>query len=302
MMSGPTLLVLAAGMGSRYGGLKQIDPVGPDGEAIIDYSIHDALVSGFSKVVFVIRKDIEEAFLEFLGDRWKGRIEIEFAFQELDDLPGDFEKPESRTKPWGTGHAIWVARSQVTTPFLVINGDDFYGRGSFALASQRLNQAKDGEKADFCMVGYRLANTLSENGTVSRGICGTDAKGRLESVTECTKIGYGKEGELLNQEEGQERAFTGSELTSMNMFGFTPSIFDYLEREMMSFLGTRLHEEKSELYIPSVVSQLIASGEADVEVLDTDEKWFGVTYREDRDAVKGRLAELVKEGVYPQAL
>ena len=301
-MPGPTLLVLAAGMGSRYGGLKQIDPVGPDGEAIIDYSIHDALESGFSKVVFVIRKDIEAAFLEFLGDRWKGRIEIEFAFQELEDLPEGFSKPSGREKPWGTGHAIWVARDQVQTPFLVINGDDFYGRGSFALAAERLNRAKDGAKADYCMVGYRLANTLSENGTVSRGICKTDAEGRLESVTEFTKIGKGKSGSLENWQEGDERNFSGEELTSMNMFGFTPSIFEYLERELKGFLKERAEEEKSELYIPSVVSQLITGGQAEVEVLDTDEHWFGVTYREDRDIVKGRLSELVAEGVYPKAL
>jgi dTDP-glucose pyrophosphorylase len=301
-MSGPTLLVLAAGMGSRYGGLKQIEPVGPSGEAIIDYSIHDALVSGFSKVVFVIRKDIEEAFVEFLGDRWTGRIDIELAFQELDDLPKGYAKPADRKKPWGTGHAIWVARNQVETPFLVINGDDFYGRGSFALASNKLKSAKDGQRADYCMVGYRLANTLSENGTVSRGICATDHQGNLESVTEYTRIGRDDGGQLAHREGGQQQVFSGDELTSMNMFGFTPSVFHHLERELCSFLGMRGHEAKSELYIPSVVSTLIKGGMANVEVLDTNEQWFGVTYREDLDAVKAQLLELIGQGVYPSAL
>jgi len=301
-MSGPALLVLAAGMGSRYGGLKQIDPVGPDGEAIIDYSIHDALDSGFSKVVFVIRRDIETAFKEFLGDRWTGKIEIEFAFQELDDLPAPFSKPEAREKPWGTGHAIWVARNQIETPFLVINGDDFYGRGSFALAAKKLGKAEDGEKADYCMVGYRLANTLSENGTVSRGICATDEAGKLDSVKEYTAIGRGEKGDLFHKGGDEHKAFEGNELTSMNMFGFTPSIFSYLEEELSLFLKTQGQEEKSEIYIPSVVSHLISSGEAEVEVLDTDEQWFGVTYREDRDAVKSRLMGLIEKGVYPKAL
>lgn len=297
----PTLLVLAAGMGSRYGGLKQIDPVGPGGETIIDYSIHDAIEAGFGKVVFVIRRDIETAFREFLGDRFQGRIEMDFAFQELDALPPGFSVPQGRTKPWGTGHAILVAKGQVDTPFLVINGDDFYGRRSFQRAAQRLSSARDNTVADYCMVAYRLGNTLSDFGTVSRGICSVDDEAFLQGVTEYTKIG--REGDnIVHREENSCTPFEGQEPTSMNMFGFTPSIFDHLEERFEAFLQKRGQEEKSELYIPQVLSELIEEKLATVQALDTPEQWFGVTYREDREHVKGELSKLIEAGVYPSKL
>jgi UTP-glucose-1-phosphate uridylyltransferase len=244
----PTLLVLAAGMGSRYGGLKQIDPVGPNGETIIDYSIYDAIQAGFGKVVFVIRKDIEKPFREFLGERLTGHIEVAFAFQELDALPDGFDVPAGRQKPWGTGQAILVAKNEVQTPCLVINGDDFYGRESFIQASHYLQKAQDGDsnsgKADYSMVGYQLANTLSENGSVSRGICQVSEEGYLSGVQEFTKIEKTEKGLAHTHADGSLHPFTGSEPTSMNMFGFTPSIFDHLENAFVEFLKERGQEEK----------------------------------------------------------
>ena len=300
-MAQPTLLVLAAGMGSRYGGLKQIDPVGPQGETIIDYSIYDAIKAGFGKVVFVIRRDIESAFREFLGTRLDHRIEVAFAFQELDALPAGFAVPEGRTKPWGTGHAILVARNLVKTPCLVINGDDFYGRDSFARAAQFLKQAQDNARAQYCMVAYQLGNTLSENGSVSRGICEVSTQGHLLSVKEHTKILRESQG-IFNREEGNERTFKGVEPTSMNMFGFTPSIFDHLDRQFKGFLQERGQELKSELYIPSVVNRLIQEKRADMTVLESPEQWFGVTYREDRESVCASVKALIAKGVYPKKL
>ena len=300
-MSQPTLLVLAAGMGSRYGGLKQIDPVGPQGETIIDYSIHDAIQAGFEKVVFVIRRDIEAAFKEFLGQRLKGRIEVAFAFQELNALPKGFSVPEGRSKPWGTGHAILVARELVTSPCLVINGDDFYGRESFVRAAQFLKQARDTTRDQYCMVAYQLGNTLSENGSVSRGICEVSNAQHLLSVKEHTKISREATG-IFNREEGLVRGFQGKEPTSMNMFGFTPSIFGHLERQFSEFLQQRGQELKSELYIPSVVNRLIEEQRADVTVLESPEQWFGVTYREDRVSVCASVKALIESGVYPKKL
>lgn len=298
----PTLLVLAAGMGSRYGGLKQIDPVGPNGETIIDYSIYDAIQAGFGKVVFVIRRDIEEAFRNFLGHKLDGHIEVDFAFQELDALPEGFSVPAERQKPWGTGHAILVAKDLVNTPCLVINGDDFYGRESFQAASKYLSQAKDGDKADYSMVGYQLGNTLSENGSVSRGICQVSDQQHLLSVQEFTKISKDDQGISHENEDGSRHPFSGQEPTSMNMFGFTPSIFEHLETQFVEFLKLRGQELKSELYIPAVVNQLISENRATCTVIPTPEQWFGVTYQEDREGVCASVKALIEKGVYPQTL
>ena len=299
----PTLLVLAAGMGSRYGGLKQIDPVGPNGETIIDYSIYDAIQAGFGKVVFVIRRDIEEAFRDFLGDRLNPHIEVAFAFQELNAaLPEGFSVPEGRSKPWGTGHAILVAKDEVKTPCLVINGDDFYGRVSFMKASEYLNSAKDSDMADYSMVGYQLCNTLSDFGSVSRGICSVSEEQHLMGVKEFTSIAKTAMGISHQNDDGSLHAFSGQEATSMNMFGFTPSIFEHLEKDFKTFLDNRGHEEKSELYIPAVVNQLIQEKKATCTVIPTPEQWFGVTYREDRDHVCGSIQKLISNGVYPEKL
>lgn len=297
----PTLLVLAAGMGSRYGGLKQIDPLGPQGETIIDYSLHDAIAAGFGKVVFVIRRDIESDFREFMGRRWEGRIEIAYAFQELDALPAGFSAPDGREKPWGTAHAIAVAKEQVKTPFLVINGDDFYGREAFLRAADFLKSTRDDELCRYGMVGYHLGNTLSENGSVSRGICEVNDKGQLVGVLENTEIV--RDGELIsNRAAGQERELDFDAPTSMNMLAFTPSIFDHIETQFKGFLEQRGQELKSEFYIPTVVNDLISAGRATVQVLDCEAKWFGVTYREDKACVQQSIAELVEQGVYPEHL
>jgi dTDP-glucose pyrophosphorylase len=298
----PTLLVLAAGMGSRYGGLKQIDPVGPNGETIIDYSIYDAIQAGFGKVVFVIRRDIEDAFRNFLGDRLNDHIEVAFAFQELDALPEGFSVPQGRTKPWGTGHAILVAKDEVNTPCLVINGDDFYGRESFAKASEYLIAAKDETMADYSMVAYQLCNTLSDFGSVSRGICTVSEQQHLMGVEEFTKISKTGISITHQQDDGSHHEFSGQEATSMNMFGFTPSIFEHLEKHFVAFLESRSQEEKSELYIPAVVNQLIQEKLATCTVIPTSEQWFGVTYREDREHVCSCIQKLISSGVYPEKL
>jgi dTDP-glucose pyrophosphorylase len=297
----PTLLVLAAGMGSRYGGLKQIDPLGPQGETIIDYSLYDAIEAGFGKVVFVIRRDIESDFRDFLGSRWDDRIEIAYAFQELDALPEGFIVPEGRAKPWGTAHAIAVAKDHVETPFLVINGDDFYGREAFLRAVDFLNSACDDEVCRYGMVGYHLGNTLSENGSVSRGICEVNDRGQLVGVLENTEIVRDAEG-ISNRAAGQERQLDFDAPTSMNMLAFTPSIFTHIDTQFTDFLKERGQELKSEFYIPTVVNDLIAAGRATVQVLDCEAKWFGVTYREDKACVQQSIAELVKQGTYPEQL
>jgi NDP-sugar pyrophosphorylase family protein len=294
-----TLLVMAAGMGSRYGGLKQIDPVGPNGETIIDYSIHDAKKAGFDKVVFIIRHAIEEEFKNFIGSRFEGVIDVEYAFQEIDKLPNGYSVPEGREKPWGTGHAILMAKDLIDAPFLVINGDDFYGQNAFTQAAKYLNKAKDGSKADYCMVGYDLINTLSEHGTVSRGICEVDGKGNLVNVVETLKIT--EENDQIIDHDTQKN-LNKDAIASMNMFGFTPSLFGYLEEKFKTFLNERISEEKSEYFIPQVVKELIDEEMAEVNVLRTSSKWFGITYKEDKPLVSKAVSNLVNEGVYPQKL
>ncbi len=296
----PTLLILAAGMGSRYQGLKQMDTFGPSGEAIIDYSIYDAIRAGFGKIVFVISKKIEAEFKELFIDKLKDKIEISYVLQEIDNLPDGFEVPADRVKPWGTGHAVLVAAKEIDTPFAVINADDFYGQYSFKVLADYLKEM-DLETTDYCMVGYRLENTLSEHGSVSRGICVTDRGDFLQSITERTKINR-LNGDIGFEEEGSRLPLTGNEVASMNMMGFPPSVMEHYQSQFKDFLKERGNELKSEFYIPTVVNNLIHSGGARMKVLNTPEKWFGVTYRDDKAIAVKKLEELVKAGVYPANL
>ncbi len=296
----PALIVMAAGLGSRYGGIKQIDPVGLAGEAILDYSIFDALRAGFGKVVFVIRRDIERDVKDFFGDRFEKRVPTVFVHQELDMLPPGFSIPEGRTKPWGTGHAVLCARDKTDVPFAVINADDFYGRDAFRVMADHLSETNP-SKADFSMVGYRLANTLSEHGSVSRGVCTVDGGGFLSSLEEHLKIERTSRGiESLDPEHAG--LLTGEEPVSMNFFGFTPALFPLLDREFRSFLSRLGGEAKSECYIPKVVNSLVASGEARVKVLPTSASWFGITYKEDKSKVQDNIRRLIRSGEYPERL
>jgi len=300
----PTLLVLAAGMGSRYGGLKQIDPVGPSGEVVLDYSVHDALASGFGKVVFVIRRDFEEEFRRAVVSRYEGKLEVGIAYQDLGALPEGFSLPADREKPWGTGHAIWCARHEIREPFLMVNADDFYGREAFAVMADHLRGVTAGTPADFSMVAYPLVNTLSEHGEVSRGICDLASDGKLLSVEECTGIRRGTDGVITGTDtQGKLRTFSGKELVSMNFWGFTPAIFPILGDLFTAFLKEGgLTGKKSEFYIPSAVTSMMASGAAETAVLRSAGHWYGVTYREDRDAVAAAIAGMVSQGLYPTPL
>lgn len=300
----PTLLVLAAGMGSRYGGLKQIDPVGPSGEAVLDYSVHDALAAGFGKVVFVIRRDFEEEFRRAVVSRYEGKVEIGVAYQDLGALPEGFSLPADREKPWGTGHAIWCARNEIREPFLMVNADDFYGREAFAVMAGHLKEVTGGTPADFSMVAYPLVNTLSEHGEVSRGICDLASDGKLLSVEECSGIRRGADGVITGTDtKGKVRTFSGRELVSMNFWGFTPAIFPMLGDLFTNFLKDGgLASSKSEFYIPSAVTSMMATGAAQTAVLRSAGHWYGVTYREDREAVAAAIAGMVREGLYPTPL
>jgi len=297
-MTKPTLLVLAAGMGSRYGGLKQIDPVGPHGETIIDYSIYDALRAGFGKLVFVIRRDIEAQFKEIVGARFEKRLPVEYVFQELSELPPGFSVPPGRTKPWGTAHAILMAQNTIREPFAAINADDFYGADSFRVLAQHLSSGT----ADYAMVGFILRNTLSEFGSVARGVCALSPAGFLTGVVERTQIERSGNGAAAPGGDGQPLQFTGDELVSMNMWGFTPALFDQLKAQFGEFLKAHGREEKSECYIPSVVNDLISLHRARTKVLRTNAPWFGVTYREDRPFVVAGIRKLVAQGDYPENL
>ena len=285
-------------MGSRYGGLKQMDGVGPNGETLLDYSVFDAARSGFSRVVFVIRRDFEEDFRERIGRRFEDRIDVDYAFQQLNDLPGDFEVPQGRAKPWGTGHAVWCVREAVDTPFIAINADDFYGRPAIAAVGEYLGGLEE-NSTRFCMAGFKLESTLSENGTVSRGVCRTDAGGLLVSVHEHTKIERSG-GRIVDAGDGTE--FLGSERVSMNCWGFSPAVFPLLESGLIHFLEAHSAEEKSEFYIPSAVAEMIDAKAASVKVLPVESPWFGVTYREDRPLVADSLAKLTASGDYPSPL
>ncbi|BDD10719.1 nucleotidyltransferase [Fulvitalea axinellae] len=297
----PTLLILAAGMGSRYGSLKQIDQFGPSGETIIDYSIYDAIEAGFGKLVFVIRKNIEQEFRDVFVDKFAGRIDIEYAFQELDIVPEGIDVPDTRKKPWGTGHAVMVAAEKIQEPFAVINADDFYGGASFRLIADYLKTLDPNDISKQCMVGYKLSNTLSENGYVSRGICDTDTEGNLTGVTERTHITV-EEGVIAYSEGDVKVKLKGEEVTSMNMFGLTPAAFPEFERMFSDFIESNIEQPKAEFYLPSVVNELVKNGSSQVKVLDTDDKWFGVTYREDKLVAIERIKELVAKNVYPSNL
>lgn len=297
----PTLFVLAAGMGSRYVGLKQLDPLGPNGETIMDYSIYDAMQAGFGKVVFVIRKDFEEDFRNKILSKYEGHIPVEVVFQSTDALPEGFTCPADRTKPWGTNHAVLMGKDVIKEPFAVINADDFYGRDAFAVMAKELMRERD-KKGDYCMVGFRVGNTMTENGSVARGVCATK-DGLLSSIVERTAISYDANHDIVfNDENGAECHLEPTTPVSMNLWGFTPDYFDYSEREFVKFLEKDLNTPKAEFFIPLVVDTLINSGEATVKVLDTDSKWFGVTYAADRPGVVEKFAELHNNGTYPAKL
>ncbi len=294
----PTLLIMAAGMGSRYGGLKQIDPVGPGGETIIDYSIYDALRAGFGKLVFVIRKDIEQAFRQVVGARFEQRADVQYVFQELDKLPPGFQIPPGRTKPWGTTQAILMAADVIHEPFAVINADDFYGAESYRVLSGHLQSVT----ADYAMIGFVLRNTLSEYGTVARGVCRVSGSGYLQDVGELTAIDRAGEVVRNTDAEGHVTQLSENELVSMNMWGFTPQIFPQLQEGFEKFLQQNSANMRAECYIPSTVNELVQAGQAQVRVLRTNDSWFGVTYREDHPRVVESIRRLIRSGSYPERL
>lgn len=299
----PTLLILAAGMGSRYGGLKQLDAMGPSGEVVLDYSVFDAIRAGFGKVVFVIRRDFEQQFREQVGARFAGRIQVEYAFQDLRDLPPPHQVPEGRVKPWGTAHAVLAAESVVHEPFLMINADDFYGCDAFEkIAADLIQPRPEDGKSHYSMVGFYLRNTLSDFGSVARGVCTTDASGMLASVTEMTKI-FKISGGAENREDAENPVqLSGDEVVSMNFFGFTPDVFGHLREAFRGFLDSNGGDLKAECYVPKEVDVLIKNGKADVRVLESTGKWFGVTYPEDKAEVVSAIQRLVQEGEYPESL
>lgn len=301
-MGKPQLVVLAAGMGSRYGGLKQIDPVGPHGETIMDYSIYDALRAGFGGVTFVIRREMTDVFHEAIGQRFENHLDVEYAFQDLEAIPKGISVPKERQKPWGTGHAVLAAADSVTTPFAVVNADDFYGQNSYQVLADFLMTSSQEALPAYGLVGFELRKTLSDHGTVSRGICRCDAENRLLSVTERTHIERLGEAAVDRPPEGDEVHLTGDEYASMNMWGFTPSIFAGLERLFIEFLESNKASLKAEFYLPAAVDQLVASGQATCHVLPTSSQWAGITYREDRQSLEQGLASWVEQGVYPSPL
>ena len=296
----PTLFILAAGMGSRYGGLKQMDGLGPNGEAILDYSVYDALRAGFGKIVFVIRKDFEDDFRRVVLSKYEGKVQCEICFQSVDKVPAGCTYNTERTKPWGTNHAVLMGKDLIHEPFAVINADDFYGKESFQVLADFLCSV-EGKKGEYCMVGYRVCNTLSENGSISRGVCTTDANGHLTDVVERTKI-EDKNGTIVFTENDVDTPLDPHTPVSMNMWGFTPEYFEYSEKAFKDFLAAHGQELKSEFYIPTLVNDLILAGKATCKVLDTPSKWFGVTYAEDRPQVVMKINQLIKEGVYPSKL
>lgn len=299
----PTLLVLAAGIGSRYGGLKQIDPVGPNGETIIDYSIYDAIRSGFGKLVFVIRCDMDAEFRALIEQKLQNRLPVEYVYQELSMLPAPFPAPPTRKKPWGTGHAVLVAETVIDSPFAVINADDFYGAHSFQVLSDYLKAVAAGEVTNYAMVGFVLCNTLSEFGTVARGVCRVNDQYFLEQVVEITNITKeGRQAKYIDDATGEVKQLSGDEIVSMNMWGFTPSIFDHLRHQFTEFLQQYGLAEKSEFYIPAVVNQLVLTDQAQVKVLKSRDSWFGVTYKEDKPQVRRNIENLIAQGVYPAKL
>ena len=300
----PTLLVLAAGMGSRYGSLKQMDGVGPNGEAIIDYSVYDAIRAGFGKVVFVIRHSFADDFISvFNRERFGGKIEVEYVYQELDYLPEGFTVPEGREKPWGTNHAVMMAAKAIATPFAVINADDFYGQNSYEVMGSYLSNLADSRNS-YAMVGYEVNKTLSENGTVSRGVCTVDSDNFLTSMVERTKIERNSEGVIVFHDLGDDVALEENTPVSMNFFGFTPDYFEYSEQTFKEFLADENNQTnlRSEFFIPMMVNRLIGGGVAKMKVLSTAAQWFGVTYKEDKPQLMAKIEALIEAGVYPRNL
>lgn len=301
----PVLVIMAAGMGSRYGGLKQIDPVDAHGNKIIDFSIYDAVCAGFEKVVFIIKKDIEKEFKENIGDRMAAHVQVEYVYQELGKLPKGYAVPEGRVKPWGTGHAILCCKDAIDGPFAVINADDFYGRSAFVSIYDQLNRVSDGEKYQYTMVGYQLYNTLTENGHVARGVCSTDEAGKLVDINERTRIE--KHGGKAEFTEDDGKTWTGlseDTIVSMNMWGFTNSILKELEQRFAAFLDRELPKNpvKCEYFLPFVVDELLKEGKAEVSVLKSVDRWYGVTYKEDKETVVNAIKGLKEAGLYPEKL
>jgi NDP-sugar pyrophosphorylase family protein len=296
----PTLLILAAGMGSRYGGLKQIEPVGPNGETILEYSIFDAIRAGFGKVVFVIRESFAKDFKARFESRLEGKIEIEYVYQEINKLPNGFTLPPEREKPWGTGHAVLMAKDAIKEPFAAINADDFYGAEAYRVIADFLKESVTPE--NFGMVGYNLGNTLSEFGTVSRGICVTNQTNHLTQITETHKIRKENNITVCESENNEMVRLLGNETVSMNFWGFHPSIFERIESQFVDFLKQNIDKPKSEFYIPFVVFEMIQQKQAVVEVLKADSPWFGVTYKEDKPYVIAQIQDLTNRGIYPEKL
>ena len=286
----PVLVVMAAGMGSRFGGLKQMEPITDDGKVLLDFSVYDAKKAGFTKIVFVIKEEIADDFISIVGSRIAETIDVEYVYQELDKLPEGFVCPEGRTKPWGTAHAILCCKDAVKEPFAVVNADDYYGRSAFGKIYEELTKESD----DYCMVGFRLKNTLTENGTVSRGVCSVE-NGYLSSVVERTKI---KDCKYTEDDGNTWNELSPEQLVSMNLWGFKPDVFGYIEDGFKKFLEGRINEPKSEYYLPSVVSELIESNTKKVSVLTAEDKWYGVTYKEDKDQVVEAISEMIAKGYY----
>ena len=297
----PSLVILAAGMGSRYGGVKQIDQFGPNGETILDYSIFDALNVGFEKIVFVIRKELHADFRAVFEPKLKNKAEVHFVFQELDNLPAGFSVPAERKKPWGTAHAVMVTEEAVQEPFAVINADDFYGRGAYQILFDFLKK-QNAQSTEYAIIGYQLAKTLSEHGAVSRGICHTDEQGYLQKIVERTKI-YRKNGKIVFlDEDNREQEISGHTNVSMNMMGFTPTFFHFLKIYFKEFLDEHANDPKAEFFLPWILDCLIQNNQAKVKILPTDEQWFGVTYQEDKPIVQKNIKRLIEQGKYPPKL
>ncbi|MCK9219562.1 MAG: sugar phosphate nucleotidyltransferase [Bacteroidales bacterium] len=298
----PTLLILAAGIGSRYGGLKQLDPIGPSGETIIDYSIYDAIRAGFGKVIFIIKENIEQEFKETFIRKLQDKIEIDYVFQEIWMVPEGIQIPDNRDKPWGTGHAVMMAEGKINEPFAVINADDFYGEEAYrSIASYYQNWTPEREP-DFCMVGYQLANTLSEFGAVSRGICQPDTHANLVNVVERSFITRQKQGIVFKNETGDLVPIKDETLVSMNFWGFTPSFFEYLKKGFAQFIKDNNQNLKSEFFIPTVVNELIHEKKMTVKILTGGHQWFGMTYKQDREMVVKKIRSLINQGIYPENL
>lgn len=301
----PVLVIMAAGMGSRYGGLKQIDPVDAYGNKIIDFSIFDAVYAGFEKVIFIIKKEIEKEFKENIGNRMAAHVQVEYVYQELYKLPNGYEVPEGRVKPWGTGHAVLCCKDVIDGPFAVINADDYYGRSAFVSIYNQLNKVSDGEKYQYTMVGYQLYNTLTENGHVARGVCSTDEAGKLVDIHERTRIEkHGNKAEYTEDDGATWTELGEDTIVSMNMWGFTNSILKELEERFAAFLDRELPKNplKCEYFLPFVVDEMLKDKEAEVSVLKSVDRWYGVTYKEDKETVVNAIKGLKEAGLYPEKL